>query len=114
MIFCGGSSRRDGIRIGRSPTSRLCSAARAERLAERTEENVATASTSVPPAVASEEIVTQSSDTFQSVVAGDPGEAVTCGPGLVQIPTGALLAGYDWTCPRPYTHLIADPDDSAA
>ena len=33
---------------------------RAERLAERTEANVATASTSVPPAVASEEIVAQS------------------------------------------------------
>jgi hypothetical protein len=36
------------------------SATRAERLADLTELNVATASTSVPPAVANEEIVTQS------------------------------------------------------
>jgi len=36
------------------------SATRDERLAERTEANVAPASTSVPPAVASAEIVTQS------------------------------------------------------
>jgi hypothetical protein len=36
------------------------SAALAARFAERTEENVAAASTSVPPAVASAEIVTQS------------------------------------------------------
>src|SRR6185437_6515237 len=36
------------------------SATRADRLADLTELNVATASTSVPPAVASEEIVTQS------------------------------------------------------
>lgn len=63
MIFCAVSSRRDGISTGRSPASSDSSAARAVRLAERTEENVATASTSVPPAVASEEIVTQSRDT---------------------------------------------------
>jgi hypothetical protein len=36
------------------------SVARAERLAERTDANVAAARTSVPPAVASAEIVTQS------------------------------------------------------
>ncbi len=36
------------------------SATRAERLDERTDEKVATASTSVPPAVASDEMVTQS------------------------------------------------------
>src|SRR5437016_2288143 len=48
------------MRSGRTPTSSDCSATRAERFAERTEENVATARTSVPPAVASEEIVAQS------------------------------------------------------
>ena len=42
------------------PASSDCSARRAERFAERTAANVAPASTSVPPAVASDEIVTQS------------------------------------------------------
>jgi hypothetical protein len=45
---------------GRIPIIRERSATRAERLADLTELNVATASTSVPPAVASEEMVTQS------------------------------------------------------
>ena len=62
-----GSSSRDGIRTGRRPASSDRSATRAERLADLTELNVATASTSVPPAVASEEIVTQ------SAMAGLPG-----------------------------------------
>lgn len=48
---------------GRSPASSDRSAARAARLAERTDEKVATARTSVPPAVASAEIVTQSAMT---------------------------------------------------
>jgi len=39
---------------------RAASATRAERFADRTEAKVATASTSVPPAVASDEIVAQS------------------------------------------------------
>jgi hypothetical protein len=47
------------IKSGRSPASSERSAT-AERLADCTELNVATASTSVPPAVAREEIVTQS------------------------------------------------------
>src|SRR5579872_3520228 len=55
----GGSSGRDGIRSGRIPTSNDSSATRAARLAERTEVNVAPASTNVPPAVASDEIVAQ-------------------------------------------------------
>src|SRR5512132_4702881 len=55
-----GSSSREGISSGRSPTWRACSATRADRLADRTEAKVAAASTRVPPAVASEEIVTQS------------------------------------------------------
>jgi hypothetical protein len=42
------------------PISIDFSATRAERLADLTELNVATANTSVPPAVASDEIVTQS------------------------------------------------------
>ena len=45
---------------GRSPANRARSAVRAVRLLERTDENVAMANTSVPPAVASEEIVAQS------------------------------------------------------
>ena len=48
---------------GRNPASSDRSAARAARLAERTDENVATARMSVPPAVASAEIVTQSTMT---------------------------------------------------
>ena len=59
-IFCGGSSRRVCTISGRSPASSDCSAIRAERFPERTEAKVAPASTSVPPAVASAEIVTQS------------------------------------------------------
>src|SRR2546423_2863835 len=55
-----GSSSREGIRTGRWAESGERSATRAEGLADRVEANVAAASTSVPPAVASEEIVTQS------------------------------------------------------
>src|SRR3954468_5189124 len=58
-----GSSSLDGISNGRTLASNVSSASRALRLAERTDAKVATASTSVPPAVASEEIVTQSADT---------------------------------------------------
>jgi hypothetical protein len=49
-----------GISTGRRPASSERSATRADWLAERTELKVATASTNVPPAVASDEIVTQS------------------------------------------------------
>src|SRR5438876_10448060 len=45
------------------PASRARSVARADRFADRTAANVAPASTSVPPAVASEEIVGQSATT---------------------------------------------------
>ena len=55
-----GSSRCEGMSSGRMPAMSERSATRAERFAERTDENVATASTSVPPAVASDEMVTQS------------------------------------------------------
>ena len=44
---------------GLTPRRSDCSAMRAVRFAERTEANVATARTSVPPAVASAEIVAQ-------------------------------------------------------
>ena len=54
------SSSCDGISTGRIPASSDRSATRAERFADLTDENVATARTSVPPAVASEEMVTQS------------------------------------------------------
>ena len=59
-IFSGGSWSREFTSTGRSPISRVCSAIAAERFAERTAEYVAAASTSVPPAVASDEIVAQS------------------------------------------------------
>jgi hypothetical protein len=48
------------MRRGRKPASSDRSAVRAARFAERTDANVDTARTSVPPAVAREEIVTQS------------------------------------------------------
>src|SRR5215213_5559924 len=60
MTLSSGSSSREGISSGRNPTWRARSAVRAAWLAERTEAKVATASTRVPPAVASDEIVTQS------------------------------------------------------
>ena len=63
----GGSLAREGTSTGRRPArsarSAICverSAIRVERCPERTDENVATASTSVPPAVASDAIVGQS------------------------------------------------------
>ena len=55
-----GSPASDCTSNGRIPLSSASSATRADRLEERTDENVATASTSVPAAVASEEIVCQS------------------------------------------------------
>src|SRR3954447_20007800 len=58
-----GSSSLDGISNGRTLASNVASASRALRLADRTDAKVATASTSVPPAVASEEMVAQSADT---------------------------------------------------
>src|SRR3954468_1828278 len=59
-ILSGSSSGREGTSTGRSPTRSVRSATRAARFADRTEAKVAPARTSVPPAVASEEIVTQS------------------------------------------------------
>ena len=58
--FCDSSCNRDGISSGRWVASSDRSARRDERLAERTDANVAPARTSVPPAVARAEIVTQS------------------------------------------------------
>gem|GEM_PF-2739589 len=56
----GGSSVREGMSRGRVAARSDSSATRAARFAERTDANAAVASTKVPPAVASEEIVTQS------------------------------------------------------
>ena len=53
--FCGGSSGREGISTGRRPARSERSAARAARFAERTDANVASASTSVAAAVAIDE-----------------------------------------------------------
>src|SRR3954452_18970163 len=55
-----GSSVREGTSSGRWAASRDCSATRAARLAERTDATVTPASTSVTPAEARAEIVTQS------------------------------------------------------
>jgi hypothetical protein len=55
----GGSSSRDGTRSGRTPANIASSATRAERLAERTDAKVAPARTRVPPAVDSDEMITQ-------------------------------------------------------
>jgi hypothetical protein len=60
VILSAGSSNRDGTSTGRSPASSARSAVRAARLAERTEANVPTASSSVAPAVASDEMLAQS------------------------------------------------------
>src|SRR5262249_51897067 len=60
MIFCFGSSRRDGARSGRRCSWSAASAIRAERFDDRTAANVARASTRVPAAVARDEITTQS------------------------------------------------------
>jgi hypothetical protein len=51
------------MRIGRRPTCRVLSATLAAVLAERTDEKVATARTSVPAAVAADAIVDQSAMT---------------------------------------------------
>lgn len=59
-IFCFGSWGREGNKTGRRPTWSARSALRAARLAERTDEKVATASTKVPTAVADAETVPQS------------------------------------------------------
>src|SRR5512132_4171764 len=81
-----GSSSREGISSGRSPTWRACSATRADRLADRTEAKVAAASTRVPPAVASEEIVTQSAIAGQGTrlggVASCPARGGWCRTGV--------------------------------
>ena len=60
MIFWEMSSSREGMSSGRIPIFIEYSASRAERFAERTAANVASAKTSVPPAVASDAIVVQS------------------------------------------------------
>src|ERR1700735_4044306 len=52
LIFCIGSSSRETTTTGRMAVSSAASVARAARCAERTEENVATARTNVPTAVA--------------------------------------------------------------
>ncbi len=60
MIFCSESESRDGISSGLIPICIEYSATRAARFAARTATNVASASTSVPNAVASEATVDQS------------------------------------------------------
>jgi hypothetical protein len=59
MIFWTGSSNRDGAYTGWRCSWSAASAMRVDRLADRTEANVASARTSVPAPVASEEMVVQ-------------------------------------------------------
>ena len=79
-IFSGGSSSRDVTSTGRRPASRARSAVREARFAERTDAKVAAASTSVPPAVASAEIVVQSA--IERIL-----RAGAAGPTRVRAPT---------------------------
>src|SRR5256714_15087985 len=72
--FCSGSPWRDVTSSGRIPARSERSAARAARLAERTDANVAPARTRVPPAVAREEIATQSA-TRRPYLGGLPSSA---------------------------------------
>ena len=58
--LCTGSSESDGTSSGLIAVSSDSSAMRADRLDDRTAENVATASTRVPPAVANEAMEVQS------------------------------------------------------
>jgi hypothetical protein len=58
--FCSASWGREGMSSGRIPASSVRSATRAARLADRTDTNVARASTRVPTAVAIEAAVAQS------------------------------------------------------
>src|SRR5262245_823613 len=78
VILSGGSSSREGTSTGRSPASSIRSAVRAARLAERTEANVPTASSSVAPAVASDEIVAQSAMP-QRAYPSDPSKVLVVG-----------------------------------
>src|SRR4051812_41216539 len=73
--FSGGSSRREGTRTGRIPASNARSVARAARLPDRTDANVAAASTSVPAAVPSSATV-DSSAIDRSYELGDRSELV--------------------------------------
>src|SRR3954452_5017054 len=81
MIFCAGSSRRALTRTGRRCSCRASSAMRAERFDERTAEKVAPANASVPPAVASDEIVTQSA-TRSTYATGPSPAASGAAPGV--------------------------------
>src|SRR5580704_6176943 len=65
-----GSSKSDGTSSGRMAVRSDSSAMRAERFDDRTAENVATARTSVPPAVANEAIELQSAITTNHIERG--------------------------------------------
>ena len=107
MIFCVGSSSREGARSGRRCSCSAISAIRADRLEERTAEKVAIARTSVPAAVASEATVSQLSAATTSSQSGTaPGGGVppvgrrraaasSCseGPGTPAPPGGRARSG---------------------
>ena len=87
-------------RTGECPPQRARSAARAERFPERTAANVATASTRVPAAVASEAIVAHSIGVIRRSLA-QPGPLPECAKPCVQRP--AFTPGWSGRRRRPPT-----------
>src|SRR5579884_1618846 len=76
VIFSTGSCNRELTSTGRRRVSSARSAVRAAAFADRTEANVATARTSVPPAVANDDTVAQSVTSHQPPVDRPPGQLV--------------------------------------
>jgi hypothetical protein len=87
MIFCVRSCSRDVISSGRIPASSERSAALAARFADRTDANVAMASTRVPAAVPTDASVSQFATMILILPAG-PARPWTRAP-----PFGAALPG---------------------
>src|SRR5580704_12649470 len=89
--FCARSCRRVGMSTGRSPTSNERSATRAARFADRTDAKVAMARINVPPAVASAEMVTQST-TREPTGFGLHGQASSHRGGVLRLDRRGLAA----------------------
>src|SRR5581483_232308 len=80
FTFSVASSRRVGIKIGRRPASSARSATLAERFADLIAENVATARTSVPSAVATLASVDQSTECIPLNPTDAPACRLLCQP----------------------------------
>src|SRR5690349_2296711 len=111
LIFSAGSCGRDDRSNGRRPASKASSAIRAERFDDRVAPKVAIASTSVPPAVASDEIVTQS-----AMRRGYPADRIASMDELVDHHRGACdgfatvadaIPADGWSAPTPCTEWDA-------